>query len=67
MFLIWRLGCTEYYAPLVVMQIISGVLLVASVSGKLAGLYLAGSFTALLLMAVVADARASYAAERHEH
>ena len=33
-FLIWRLGRTEYYAPLVVVQIITGILLGPGVLGK---------------------------------
>lgn len=32
-FLIWRLGRTEYYAPLVVVQIITGILLGPGVLG----------------------------------
>jgi len=29
-FLVWRIGKTEYYAPLVVVQIIAGILLPSS-------------------------------------
>ena len=41
-YLIWRLGNTDYYAPLVVVQIITGVLLAVSLSGKLIGTHIAG-------------------------
>jgi Kef-type K+ transport system membrane component KefB len=34
-FLIWRLGRTEYYAPLVVVQIITGILLGPGILGAL--------------------------------
>jgi Kef-type K+ transport system membrane component KefB len=34
-FLIWRLGCTEYFAPLVVVQIITGILLGPGILGAL--------------------------------
>ena len=33
-YLIWRLGKTEYYAPLVVVQIITGILLGPSILGS---------------------------------
>ena len=33
-YLIWRLGRTDYYAPLVVVQIITGVLLGPGILGK---------------------------------
>ena len=33
-YLIWRLGRTDYYAPLVVVQIITGVLLGSGILGK---------------------------------
>ena len=33
-YLIWRLGRTEYFAPLVVVQILAGILLGPGVLGK---------------------------------
>ena len=33
-YLVWRLGRTEYYAPLVVVQIISGIVLGPGVLGR---------------------------------
>ena len=34
-YLIWRLGRTDYFAPLVVVQIITGILLGPGILGKL--------------------------------
>ncbi len=34
-YLIWRLGRTDYFAPLVVVQILSGLLLGPGILGKL--------------------------------
>jgi Kef-type K+ transport system membrane component KefB len=44
-FLIWRLGKTEYYAPLVVVQIITGILLGPGILGALFPDYYAFVFT----------------------
>ena len=43
--LIWRLGRTEYWAPLVVVQIVSGIVLGPGVLGALFPAYYAGIFT----------------------
>lgn len=43
-YLIWRLGKTEYYAPLVVVQIITGILLGPGVLGKIFPDYYAAIF-----------------------
>ena len=39
-YLVWRLGRTEYYAPLVVVQIIAGVLLGPGILGAIFPTYL---------------------------
>ena len=44
-YLIWRLGNTDYYAPLVVVQIITGILLGPGILGKLFPDYYAFVFT----------------------
>jgi Kef-type K+ transport system membrane component KefB len=44
-FLLWRLGRTEYFAPLVVVQIICGILLGPGVMGALFPAYYAFVFT----------------------
>ena len=44
-FLIWRLGRTDYYAPLVVVQIIAGILLGPGVLGRFFPDYYAFVFT----------------------
>ncbi len=44
-YLIWRLGRTEYFAPLVVVQIITGILLGPGILGKLYPDYYAFIFT----------------------
>ncbi len=45
-YLVWRLGKTEYYAPLVVVQIIAGILLGPGVLGAIFPEYYAFVFTA---------------------
>ena len=49
-FLVWRLGRTEYFAPLVVVQIVTGIVLGPGILGAV--FPAASTFTALLLMAV---------------
>jgi len=44
-YLIWRVGRTDYYAPLVVVQIITGILLGPGISGKVFPDYYAFVFT----------------------
>jgi K+:H+ antiporter len=45
-YLIWRLGRTDYYAPLVVVQVITGILLGPGILGKMFPQYYAFVFTA---------------------
>jgi Kef-type K+ transport system membrane component KefB len=51
-YLIWRLGCTEYYAPLVVVQIITGILLGPGVLGRVAPDYYAFVFTPAVIQSL---------------
>ncbi len=44
-YLVWRLGRTDYWAPLVVVQIVAGILLGPGVLGALFPAYYAGIFT----------------------
>ena len=44
-YLIWRVGNTDYYAPLVVVQIITGILLGPGILGRLFPDYYAFVFT----------------------
>ncbi len=49
-YLIWRLGRTEYFAPLVVVQIITGILLGPGVLGAAVPEYYAFVFTPTLVL-----------------
>ena len=51
-YLIWRVGRTEYYAPLVVVQIITGILLGPGVLGALFPAYYAFVFNAPVVQAL---------------
>lgn len=51
-FLIWRLGKTEYFAPLVVVQIITGILLGPGVLGALYPHYYAFVFNPAVVQAL---------------
>ncbi|MEO6017088.1 MAG: cation:proton antiporter [Polaromonas sp.] len=51
-YLIWRLGRTDHYAPLVVVQIIAGILLGPGVLGKLFPDYYAFVFSAPVVLAL---------------
>ncbi|MBS1161465.1 MAG: sodium/hydrogen exchanger [Proteobacteria bacterium] len=51
-YLIWRLGRTEYYAPLVVVQIITGILLGPGVLGRVAPDYYAFVFTPAVIQSL---------------
>jgi Kef-type K+ transport system membrane component KefB len=51
-FLIWRLGQTEYYAPLVVVQIVTGILLGPGILGKLFPGYYAFVFNPAVIQAL---------------
>jgi len=48
-YLIWRLGRTDYYAPLVVVQIVAGILLGPGILGRLYPDYYALVFTPLVV------------------
>ena len=56
-YLIWRLGRTEYFAPLVVVQIITGVVLGPGVLGKLFPDYYRFVFTAPVIQSLNAIAQ----------
>ena len=51
-YLIWRVGRTEYYAPLVVVQIITGILLGPGVLGRVAPDYYAFVFTPAVIQSL---------------
>ena len=51
-YLLWRVGRTEYYAPLVVVQIITGILLGPGVLGTLFPAYYAFVFNAAVVQAL---------------
>jgi Kef-type K+ transport system membrane component KefB len=51
-YLIWRLGNTDYYAPLVVVQIITGILLGPGIIGKLFPTYYAFVFNPSVVQAL---------------
>lgn len=51
-YLIWRVGRTDYYAPLVVVQIIAGILLGPGILGKLFPDYYAFVFSAPVVQAL---------------
>lgn len=51
-YLVWRIGRTDYYAPLVVVQIASGILLGPGVLGKYFPDYYASVFTAPVVQAL---------------
>ena len=51
-FLIWRLGRTDYYAPLVVVQIIAGILLGPGVLGRFFPDYYAFVFTSTVVQSM---------------
>src|SRR5450432_3162531 len=51
-YLIWRLGNTDYYAPLVVVQIITGILLGPGIMGKLFPDYYAFVFNPSVVQAL---------------
>ncbi len=51
-YLIWRLGKTDYYAPLVVVQIIAGILLGPGILGKVFPEYYAFVFTQPVVQAL---------------
>lgn len=51
-YLIWRVGKTDYYAPLVVVQIVTGILLGPGILGKVFPEYYAFVFTAPVVQAL---------------
>ena len=51
-YLIWRLGRTDYYAPLVVVQIITGILLGPGILGAAVPAYYASVFSPLVIQAL---------------
>ncbi len=51
-YLLWRLGRTDYWAPLVVVQIVSGILLGPGVLGAIFPTYYAGVFTPPVISAL---------------
>ncbi len=51
-YLLWRLGRTEYYAPLVVVQILTGILLGPGVLGAIVPEYYRFIFTPAVVQAL---------------